>query len=105
MSKPQLRWCYICECWFDLADLDIVSEVLGVVEAIDPKTKRAHTFARDRRFERHVPPPTKPEPEVLVVTKEFWKYVPPSSPQVIADDEDEVAKFIDTILGDINGKP
>jgi len=99
VSKSQLRWCYICEKWFDLNALTIVSEVLGVIEAIDPKTKRAHTFARNRRHERRLSPPTKTESEVLVVTKDFWKYVPP---QVIVDDA-EVAKLIDTILGDTHG--
>jgi hypothetical protein len=83
--------------WFDLNDLTIVSEVLGVIEAIDPKTKRAHTFARNRRHERQRSQTPKPE-TVLVVAKdsEFWKYVPP---QAVVDDA-EVAKLIDTILKD-----
>ena len=96
MSEPQLRWCHICEKWFDLADLDVIPSDFGMIDAIDPKTKRAHSFARNRRYEQYLSPPTpKPEPEVLVVTKEFWKFVPP--PPSLVDD-DELAQFIDKVL-------
>jgi len=95
-----------------LADLQIVSTGFDVINAIDLKTKTAHSFVR--RDRRRPPTPTpKSKTEVIVVTsKDWWKFtVPPPSlfhriqkPRCLADDE--MAKLIDKILtleGDPNG--
>jgi hypothetical protein len=89
----------LCEQWLDLDRLILVATGLDAINAIDPVTKRAHTFQiRDRR----VPPTPKSEPEVLVVTKDYWKFTPPV--EALADD-DELAKLVDAVLktGDTNG--
>jgi hypothetical protein len=85
-----------------LADLDIVSTGFDVINAIEPKTGRAHSFTR--RDRRRPPPTPKPKSEVLV-TKNFWQFVSPP-PQVAVNDA-EVTKLIDAILkdtGDTHGK-
>jgi hypothetical protein len=92
------RYCRLCEQWLNLDDLTIVATSLDAITAIDA-SKRAHTFQiRDRRR----PPTPKPEPEVLVVTKDHWKFTPPV--EALADD-DELAKLVDAVLqiGDTDG--